>query len=118
MKKIGWISRHLPLHAQFSELERIFGPVQVEVDPRPFDSAEKIVERIKERGYDEVVVVAPLSVIQRLVDLGVRPLWAQMHVIDPPQVPDPAREVCEKGRWYRFDRFRRIVGIKIEFEEL
>lgn len=117
--KIYWVSRHEPLPAQRRELERLFGSVEVQQDPRPFSNAEEIVERFWAAGANEMVVVAPLSVIQQLTELGVKPLWAEMEAIPAEEELDPEREVdAPGGRRYRFQRFRRIVGVKIEFEEL
>jgi len=118
--KIYWVSRHDPLPAQRRELERLFGPgVEVQQDPRPFSNAEDIAARVKAAGADEVVVVAPLSVIQRLTELGIRPLWAEMEAIPAKGDLDPEWETdAPGGRRYRFRRFRRIVGVKVEFEEV
>jgi hypothetical protein len=117
MKKILWLSRHRPLPAQIAELERIFGHVTVTMDPQPFSSAEEIMARFRAGGYDEMVVVAPLSVIARLIEMGIKPLWAEMKQIPSPS-PDPSREVEANGRWYRFERFRRIAKVQIVFDDL
>jgi len=61
-----------------------------------------------------MVAVAPLSVIARLCELGLRPLWAEMEQVWSRQESD----VSAKGRFYRFVRFRRIMAVKLEFEEL
>jgi len=113
MKKILWVSRHDILPSQRAELNRLFGEVEVRKDPRPFSSAEEIKERFQKGGYDEIVVVAPLSVIARLTELEIRPLWAEMEQCDPSEA-----EVEAAGRWYRFRGFKRIKGIRIEFEEV
>lgn len=117
-KRILWVSRHRPLEAQLAELRRLFGgDTEVTIDPQPFDDAADIARRA--RGYDEVVVVAPLSVIARLVEMGVRPLWAEMaQLADRPASVDPTRHVCTAGRWYEFRRFRRILRVLVEYEEL
>jgi hypothetical protein len=117
MKKILWLSRHKPLPAQIAELERIFGHITVITDPKPFSSAEEIVARFRTGGYDEMVVVAPLSVIARLTEMGIKPLWAEMRQIPSPGL-DPSREVEANGRWYRFERFRRISRVQIVFEDV
>jgi hypothetical protein len=117
MKKILWLSRHRPLPAQIAELERLFGHVAVTIDPQPFSSAEEIVARFRAGGYDEMVVVAPLSVIARLTEMGIKPLWAEMKQISGPGL-DPSREVEANGRWYRFERFRRIAKVQIVFDDL
>ncbi len=113
MKKILWMSQHDPLPSQISALERIFGEVEVVKDPRPFSSAEDIVSRYRTGRYDDIVVVAPLSVIGKIVELGVRPLWAQMD-----QVPLDQAETSAKGRGYRFNRFLRVKVLRLEFEEI
>jgi len=113
MKRIYWMSRHEPLPAQLRELERLFGQVEVVQDPKPFSSADDIVERFRLSGADDMLIVAPLSVIAAIVQRGVRPLWAEMK-----QVFDPAEADTEaNGRLYRFVRFRRIKDVRIEFDE-
>jgi len=111
MKKILWLSRHKPLKSQIAELQRIFGEVEVKQDIKPFDSAEEIVKRFAKGGYDEMVVVAPLSVIARLTELGIKPLYAQMQ-----QVPAEEAEVEVTGRYYKFVGFKRIKAVKVEYE--
>jgi len=106
--RILWLSRHKPLPSQLRELRRIFGSVMVIQDAKPFSSADEIRQRFVSGGYDDIVVVAPLSVIQRLTELGIKPLWAEMELCDPEKA-----EVWASGRPYRFKCFRRIMAIKI-----
>lgn len=113
-KRILWLSRHEPIEPQPAELRRLFGKVEIVHDPRSFASAEEIVRRFKDGGYDEIVVVAPLSVITKLCELGVKPLWSQMDQVG---TDDPA-DLVYRGRRYRFNRFRRIKAVKLEFEEV
>jgi hypothetical protein len=97
MKKVYWLSRHAPLPSQIAELRRLFGEdVVIEQDPQPFESVDDILARFRRSGADELLVVAPLSVIAQLVQRGIKPLWAEME-----QVTDP-----------------RIAGIEIKFEEV
>ncbi|MBO3801787.1 MAG: hypothetical protein JTT12_05665 [Candidatus Brockarchaeota archaeon] len=120
MKRILWVSRHPVLASQLKALKELFGDVSVDILFQrsnaqyliQYLSAEDIVASMKEGEYDEVVVVAPLSVIAKLCELGVKPLWAEME-----QVPPEQAETEANGRYYRFKRFRRIKGIKIEFED-
>src|SRR3990167_9878459 len=103
MKRILWLSQHRPLSRQIAELRRIFGEVEVLQDVNPFSSAEDIVQRVRDGGYDETVVVAPLSVIAKLCELGLRPLWAEMEQMQNRR----DAEVSVRGRHYRFLKFRR-----------
>jgi len=114
MKKIYWMSRHAPLASQVRELERLFGAVEILQDPKPFDNADDVVRRFHESGADEIVIVAPLSVIAQLTQRGIKPLWAEMELVDDPS----QAEVEAAGRYYRFKKFRRIVGVEIKFEDL
>jgi hypothetical protein len=114
LKKILWLSRHNPLPAQVMELQRIFGDVTITVDDKPLSSAEDVIQRME--GYDEVVMVAPLSIISKVVEYGVKPLFADMQRID--RVEDKDRDTEAGGRCYRFNGFKRIVGVKIELEDL
>jgi hypothetical protein len=114
MKKILWLSQHQPLPRQIEELKRLFGDVEVLQDVSPFQNAEEITRRYKEGGYDDLVVVAPLSVIARLSELGLKPLWAEMKQIRSRSEAD----LSYRGRFYRFIRFRRIKAVKLEFTEV
>ncbi len=113
--KILWVSQHSPTVSQLEELRRIFGEeAEVAKDPKPFSSAEEIAKRFRDGGYNDIVIVAPMSVISRLIDLKIKPFWAEMI-----QVKSKAEsEVEAKGRFYRFNRFRRIKALRFEFEEV
>lgn len=113
MTRIVWLSRHKPLEKQVRELERLFGPVELLHDSESFTTADRIVEKFRRSGAQEMVIVAPLSVIDQLVQRGIRPLYAEMT-----QVHDGLYDVAVNGRKFIFQRFTRIVGIKIEKEEL
>lgn len=114
-KRIAWVSRHPMNGVQMGALKRMFGEdVEVIPDLRPFDNAETIVRRIKEGGYDDCIVVAPYSVLERMVSLGLRPLWARAE-----QVYNPARaDWNTKDRRYRFLGFKRVKGLILELEDL
>ena len=114
--KILWMSRHKPVLSQIKELQKLFGTdVVVEQDPRPFDSAEQIVKRYKVGNYQDIVVVAPLSVLAKMCELGLKPLWA-----------DAAEETNERrieyrgarGKGFRFIGFKRVSRIELVFEEV
>jgi len=58
--------------------------------------------------------VAPLWVIYHILKEGVKPLWADMEVID-----DPAEADLEyRGRFYKFQGFKRISAIEIKYEDV
>jgi hypothetical protein len=95
-------------------LEQYLGDT-VEIEKLPgFRSAENIAQTYREGTFDDMVIVAPLSVIAHVVDLGVRPLWSE-------SVEEPDRSQAHfqggGGKWFRFVRFRRIKTVLVEFED-
>jgi hypothetical protein len=111
--RIVWFSRHTPLPKQVEELKRIFGPdTEVIQDPNPFSTADDVVQRFRSMGGEEMVVVAPLSVIDQLLKRGIRPLFAEMDLVKDGGEYD----VIANGRMYRFVRFVRITSIEIKKE--
>lgn len=114
MARVLWLSRHDPLPRQLEALRRLYGnDVEVVQDVSPFRGADDIVERIQRGGYDDVLVVAPLSVIHQLTQRGIYPLWAEMERVDDPR----QAEVVEGERMYRFVALRRIRELRLVFEE-
>lgn len=112
-KKIIWFSQHEPIDKQLEELRKIFGDVSIEVHPKPFVNAKEVVKIYEKMKGDEMVVVAPLSVIQHLLKLGIRPLFAEME-----QTNGSDYDVIAKGRKFIFKNFSRITGIDIKKESL
>ena len=100
---------------QMAALKRMFDDdVELVEDMRPFDNAETIVQRVREGKFDDVIVIAPFSVLARMVDLGLRPLWAEAI-----QVFDKTQSDWEvKDRMYRFTGFKRVKKLVLELEEL
>lgn len=115
MKKILWVSRHEMQGVQMGALRRMFGTdVEVIAETRPFDNAETIVRRVREGGFDDCIVVAPFSVLERMCQLGLRPLWAKAdQVFDQVQA-----DWNVKDRLYRFRGFSRVVKLELVLEDL
>ena len=115
MKRIIWISQHQMHPVLWPALRRMFGDdVQVQEDPRPFDNAENIVRRVQEGGYDDCIVVAPYSVLDRMCALGLRPMWCEAEQVWDRSLSDWS----VKGRMYRFLGFKRVERLVLELEDL
>lgn len=112
--KILWQSQHAPLQKQLDALLHHFGDVEVHQDENPFSNAEQVLQRFKKGGYQEMVIVAPLSVIAKLCELGLRPLYAIMDQV----VHRSEADLVYHGRLYRFNRFVRVKAVKMETEEI
>lgn len=112
--KIMWFSQHSPVPRQIFELKRLFGEVEIIQDPKPFSGADDVINRFKKSGAEEMVIVAPISVIAQIVQRGVNPLYAEMTLVGENEECD----VEYRGRRYRFDRFTRIKRVVIEKEEV
>jgi len=114
-KTIIWFSRHSALPSQIAELKRVFGnDVNIIPDSQPFSTADDVVRRFRSQNADEMVIVAPLSVIGAICDRGIHPLWAEMEVVPTTE----EAEVTAGGREYRFVRFRRVKKLVLEFEDI
>lgn len=113
--KIVWFSRHAPIKKQIDELKRIFGEhIEIIQDSNPFSTADEVVKRFKEIGAKEMVIVAPLSVIDAITKRGIQPLYAEMVQVSS----DQSYDVDVNGRRFVFDRFTRIKRVVIEKEEV
>lgn len=105
-KKIIWFSRHPAMESQKRELERLFGQVEVIQYSKTFASAQELVRVYKELQGEDLVVVAPLSVIDHLCRQGLKPLWAEMEIVKREDA-----EMEASGRFFRFKEFKRIKKI-------
>ena len=122
--RLLWMSRHLPTPRQRIELGRLFPDASLRIDPKPFADAADVMRRIRESRADELICVAPLSVLQKLSGYGICPIVADMELCSP---DDTEAEVTSEGsgyhngrpsRTYKFVRFRRLMGIEITYEEI
>ena len=115
MKRILWVSRHTPHQRQLVALREMYGQdAVIEQELRPFDDARQIARRFREGGFDDMVIVAPLSVIQVLCNENIRMLWSEaVEENDPTKIE--FRGARNQG--YRFVRFRRIKRVVLEFED-
>ncbi|MEM3506692.1 MAG: hypothetical protein QXT31_03455 [Candidatus Bathyarchaeia archaeon] len=116
-KIILWFSRHPPLKAELKALKEHFGDYQLIPIPNVKD-ANHVENLISQYNADECITVLPLWIIYRLVEKGIKPIYAQMQPIEQIENPDTDVQDEKTGRCYRFLKFLRIVNIKIETEEL
>lgn len=124
MKKILWVSKNEPLEPQILDLKKLFGDdIEITQDKNPFSDAADIVRRYKLGGYDEMVLIAPLSVCRVITDWGFKPLWSEMRIAKPNEPSDievygNREKRTGNKRNYIFIRFRRLEGINMEFSDL
>ncbi len=55
-------------------LRAALGSIKILADPRPFDDVEDIIERMAKGRFDEICVVGPTSVKDKLVSRGILPI--------------------------------------------
>jgi hypothetical protein len=134
-KRIVWFSRNEPLPSQIAELKRLYGEdCEVLKDQKPLSSAEDVVRRFRMNEGDEMVTVAPMSVIKEICKLGVEPLWAEMEQITDPWNRDDVEMITglhksndhivsqiQRGgaaiRGLKFLRYRKIKDILMVWNE-
>lgn len=114
MTRIVWMSQHKPTPTQLVALEAIFPHHTLIIEPRPFDGADNIIARFHAVKADEMVVVAPLTVVRELVKRGLHPLYAEMKKVSC----HSKHEVKIKNRCFRFLRFQRVTDVKLELEDI
>lgn len=112
---IMWMSKHTPTTRQREELERLFPGHVLLVDPRPFDGVEDILARYRAAKADEMVVVAPLTVMRALVRQGLHPIYAEMRSCSP---KSKDAEVHVGQRAYRFVAFHRVDAVTLKLTKL
>ena len=113
--RILWVSRHKIHPGQIKALQEMYGDdIIIDQEPRPFNDAHQIANRFRAGGYDDMVIVAPLSVLQVLCDEGIKMLWSEcVEENDPAKIDFRGA----RGQGFRFVRFRRIKCVVIEFED-
>lgn len=121
--KIYWCSKHSPLDSQLAELRRLFGAgVIVQCCQDRFADAAEILARFRQSCAQEIVLVAPLTVVKSLTELGVQPLWAEMEECDSGVAElttgRNGHGVYRKPKSFRFSRFRRVVSVDMNFAEV
>lgn len=116
--RILWISRHVPLPKQLSELKRIFGDFELFQYSGFVRDAGHIIELKHLYNADEIVLVVPMTIIYHLVKAhNIYPIFPKMKSVE---TNTSSYDYCdpETGRKYVFEKFVRIKDIKIEEEEL
>jgi hypothetical protein len=112
-----WLSKHSPTPSQRAELTRLFGDHELRIDPQPFSDAGDVARRIRRSGASEVVVVAPLAVLRKLLEFGFAPLTADMEQCRPEEAEIQTPGYLQ-GRHYKFRKFRRLRSITLEYEDI
>lgn len=123
MKKVLWVSRNTPLQSQIDELGRLFGKdFELTIDAQPFASASTIVAKFRRGGFDDMVLIAPLSVCRAVTECGIRPLWSEMKTTEKEdaeiRVMNTRERIENKERCYKFVKFKRLESVTVVFRNL
>jgi len=116
-KKILWFSRHEPMTFQIPILKKIFGHDMVlehVVGRDAYISAEKIAEMMRREKYDEIIMVAPLSVMAKVIELGIRPIKADVVEVKE----EREKTFTYNSRHYKFLKFVRVIKLELVTEDL
>lgn len=119
MKKILWLSKHRPLDSQQEELKALYGQdCQIIIDQEPFRSVEDIIDRIERIKADDIVLMAPLTMCRKLLELGIQPLYAEMRrtLLSRAEVVKTRRDGSTPG--YEFVKFLRLTNIEVNYEDV
>ena len=113
--RIMWLSQHAPTPRQRSELERIYPEHTLIIDHSAFDDVEDILKRYRAAKADQMVLVAPLTVIRTLTRKGVHPIYAEMRSVSP---NSEHAEVKIGKRAYQFVAFHRVDEVTLKLTKL
>lgn len=117
MKKVLWFSRHKPMEFQIPILRKVFGEDMVleqRIGNDAYMSAEKILQYMKDNYFDEIIMVAPLSVMAKVIELGIRPIKADVIEVKSAL----GATFTYNGRHYKFIKFVRVVRLELVTEDL
>lgn len=116
--KIVWVSRHPPIPRQLLELDRLWPLHDLSFDPRTWDGAREIVERFDRAGADEMVLVAPWTVMRAIVNCGIHPIYAKMRQVPCAGPHETSIGSGRRRRCYNFVEFERVRDLKLVLEPL
>lgn len=98
-------------------LQKIFGDDMVLTERTgdgSYMSAENIVQFMRSNHFDEIVMVAPLSVMAKVIELKVYPIKA-----DVIEIKDAKEATFSfSGRHYKFIKFVRVMRLELVTEDL
>jgi hypothetical protein len=101
VKRILWLSRHMPQDAQRKELKAAFGKVELVIRPYTVAGGRDVESLMRAHRCDEVVAVLPVHVLADVVAHGIEPLYAVIN-----------------RRTGKHERFYRIRGLRLEMEAI
>jgi len=131
-----WASRHPPLKAQVAELERRFGAVAIYQMSGVIPNAESVADVASKVNASVIVPILPLSMLARLTELRRQSnfviLFAKMNCIATTKDVAEAQKIIDEAptkrslathadglvRVYEFERFEKLVEIKLITEPL
>jgi hypothetical protein len=115
IKRVLYLTRHEWTPSEWLALQEKFGIQSViESDQRAFNDAKEIKKRLEQGNFDELVIVAPLSVIQELSREKINLYHSEMVVEND---PNKVEYHGARGQGYRFERLRKIKGVALQFKD-
>jgi hypothetical protein len=123
---ILWISRHQPLKEQKKQLKQLFGDISFTLWQSGVRDAEHVLELKKMFDADEIVTILPLTIIQKLCEIGVYPLYPEMKLIHDNCMIEGCKEYDSSmdyidfnaRKHWRFVKFVRVKSIEMIYEEI
>ncbi len=106
---ILWLSRHEPTQKQKAELRKIFGKkVKTHQVAATISKGEEVQALMRLHNCREVVTVLPITLLEQVTTLGVKPIRAVME-----------RRFDAKGNvQFHFSHFERVEHVEVAAERL
>jgi hypothetical protein len=112
VKKVLWSSQHQPLPSQRRALHQLLGDVQIDHYQLAFYDAKELLRRYREGGYDDLVVDASVSFVERVLQLGIRPIWPEM--VEAPRLRAEVKHTTKGYNFARFWRWARLDRVLVD----
>jgi hypothetical protein len=124
--RILCISRHPLLPEQMAFLKQAFGDFSLVMWNEGVRDAKHVLGLMRQFEANEVITILPLTIIQKLLELGIKPLYPEMELIHEGCIGfncreyNPNRDYIDlvTSKHYRFKEFVKIIDIKIIKEKL
>jgi hypothetical protein len=115
MHRIIWYSAFPWTPRQLALLQTQFGADVKLVHGGLIKNAQALAGAFRKSGADDLVVIAPMAMLEALLREGIRPIWPES---EPCGESHPERDIKTRdGRCFRSTGFSRLVELRLEQEE-
>lgn len=119
-KKVMFACRWKMEGIQVPALKRLYGNDVAIIEDGAFCNAKDLKGIMKRDGYDDIIAVVPLATLDRMVQAGIKPLWADAEQVEAGQLYDwKVNTGGGRGeRYFYFKGYKRVTGFEMKWQDL